>query len=292
MKAKSLKQKLILGTVQLGLPYGINNSAGKPDQHEVEHILDKAWQEGICLLDSADAYGESLQVIGAYLKKKKDARLEVISKFGGQGPPVKDRVNKTLSILGRAALWGYMYHRFTEYRSGEFRRELQELKESGKIKRIGVSLYSNEELEVGVQDPDLDIIQVPFNPLDASQKKLDLFAQAKDMGKEIHVRSVFLQGLFFKRADQLTGNLKEFSHSLGEIGKIAMDYRISVRELCLNFALHTRHVDRVVVGVETVHQLDENIRSINPQVPDGLLAQVRSLPGVGEALLNPSTWKP
>ena len=63
-----LKKKIILGTVQLGIPYGINNAAGKPSEAEAFRILDFAHANNIDTLDSADNYGEALQVIGRHRK--------------------------------------------------------------------------------------------------------------------------------------------------------------------------------------------------------------------------------
>jgi aryl-alcohol dehydrogenase-like predicted oxidoreductase len=281
-----------LGTVQMGLPYGINNLSGKPDQTEVTKILNKAANEGIHLLDSAEAYGDSLHVIGAYLQKNENLPFRVISKFIGNGEPLQAKIDRTLTVLGHDSLHAYMYHRFTDYRSGQFKKELRDLKASGKIKATGISLYSLQEFGICLDDPDIDIIQVPFNPLDASQKKLDLMERAKGAGKEIHVRSVFLQGLFFKPAHELTGNLKEFSDTLQELENISRHHSVSIREICLNFALHQPDIDHVVIGVERLNQLQENIQAVNEGIPDQLLNRLKSIPNVSEPLLNPSTWKP
>ena len=55
--------KLVLGTVQLGMDYGINNSSGKPDQREAVSLLAAAYSKGIKYLDTAEAYGTAQQVI-------------------------------------------------------------------------------------------------------------------------------------------------------------------------------------------------------------------------------------
>ena len=56
--------ELSLGTVQLGVSYGINNQSGKPDRTQAFGILDTALTNGISALDTAAAYGDSEQVIG------------------------------------------------------------------------------------------------------------------------------------------------------------------------------------------------------------------------------------
>ena len=96
MSLADLKQKLVLGTVQLGLPYGINNQAGKPDRKEAHSILDKAAEEKIRLLDSADAYGDSLNVIGSYLNEQKHRSFALISKFIGGDEPLRKRIERNM----------------------------------------------------------------------------------------------------------------------------------------------------------------------------------------------------
>ena len=51
--------ELSLGTVQLGVSYGINNQSGKPDRTQAFGILDTALTNGISALDTAAAYGDS-----------------------------------------------------------------------------------------------------------------------------------------------------------------------------------------------------------------------------------------
>ena len=56
--------KIALGTVQFGTDYGINSTHGKVQLDEVERILNYAKSEGIELLDTAPAYGNSEQILG------------------------------------------------------------------------------------------------------------------------------------------------------------------------------------------------------------------------------------
>ncbi len=292
MNLSILKEKLILGTVQLGLSYGINNHTGKPDKNEAFRILRKAQSENIRLLDSAEAYGDSLQIISSYFQEEGSQSFEVISKFIGDGAPLQNKIDKTLSELNTSSVYGYLYHRFSDYASGKYHRELLDLKDQGKIKKIGVSLYTMEELEKSIADKSLSVIQIPFNPFDASIKKLNLLSEARLQGKEIHVRSVFLQGLFFKHPAQLTGNLKDFSFPLQEFEHIANSYNLNMRQACLNFALHQANIDYVIIGVENVAQLDQNIDAIMEDMPAGFFKGLESLPVVDDFLRNPANWKP
>ena len=58
------KNKIILGTAQFGMNYGINNSMGVPEDKDVSSILDYAHKNGINTLDTAIAYGNSEERLG------------------------------------------------------------------------------------------------------------------------------------------------------------------------------------------------------------------------------------
>ena len=61
--------KLILGTVQFGLNYGVNNQSGQVSKESVETILSLAGNKGIKILDTSSAYGASEKVLGEVLKE-------------------------------------------------------------------------------------------------------------------------------------------------------------------------------------------------------------------------------
>ena len=286
------KRKLAIGTVQLGLPYGINNRTGKPNLEESFRILDCARKYDIRTLDSADAYGDSIQVIGSYLSAKPESTFHIISKFVDDGAPIKEKLYNTLAQLGAQQLYGYLYHRFDDYLAGNYRKELLQLKQDEKIVRIGASIYDLKELKTVVGDDDITLIQIPLNPFDSSPQKLGLLKEAKLRGKEIHVRSVFLQGLFFSEPEDLTGNLAELKSSLKGFCEILRRRNLDARQACLNYALHQANVDFAVIGVDTSEQLVQNIEAILPVFSPEIMTELQSIPVLNSFLLNPSNWKP
>jgi aryl-alcohol dehydrogenase-like predicted oxidoreductase len=286
-----LNQKIILGTVQLGVPYGINNIIGKPDVRQAYQILQEAQDIGIKLLDSADAYGDSLNVIGEFMKSSKTNSFEVISKFVGDHEKLEFKVDRTLRDIGRPRLYAYLYHRYSDYLSGIYALQIQGLKEKGKIDRIGVSLHSVDELIKVIHDSTIDLIQVPLNIFDSGAQKMDLLQVARNKGKEIHVRSVFLQGLFFKDPATLTGNLIGLRQPLQQLRDLIGHHDLDMRTICLSFVLNVPFVDRVIIGVDSKVQLIENLKSITSEFPRNLLDEIKAIPILDRALLNPSAWR-
>ena len=72
--------KIILGTVQFGLDYGINNKEGRPTYETIKEILDLAHTKKIIFLDTAEAYGNSHEIIGEYHANSNN-KFKVTTKF-------------------------------------------------------------------------------------------------------------------------------------------------------------------------------------------------------------------
>src|SRR5690349_3253425 len=110
--------KIILGTVQFGLDYGIANRSGKPTTNEVTAILDCAAANNVRMLDTAEAYGDSQEVIGRYHRASSN-RFDVITKYSASRKDlpadIVSRVEKDIDTLGVDSLYGYMFHSFRDF---------------------------------------------------------------------------------------------------------------------------------------------------------------------------------
>ena len=167
--------------------------------------------------------------------------------------------------------------------------KLFEIKLLGKVKKIGVSIYHIEELKLLMDDTRIDIIQLPFNVLDNHNIKGDLLQQAKLKGKEIHTRSVFLQGLFFKTIENLDPKFENLKTPLIQLNKIALKADISIESLALNYCLHKSYIDQVIIGVDNFSQLNKNLSLINADLT--IENEIDSNIFVDNvAMLNPVNW--
>ena len=63
-----MAEKIALGTVQLGLAYGANNTVGLPSEQEAADIVRLAAGAGVAMLDTAHGYGLSEERIGLALQ--------------------------------------------------------------------------------------------------------------------------------------------------------------------------------------------------------------------------------
>ncbi|HEU5291369.1 MAG TPA: aldo/keto reductase [Cyclobacteriaceae bacterium] len=290
MNQTALIQKIALGTVQLGLPYGINNATGKPDKAEAFRILNFAYENKIQILDTADGYGEAIKVIGNYTAETKRS-FRIVNKFKIDSIPLRDKLFQSLEILKASSLYCYMYHQFSDYEAALRLDELKEFKRNSTISKIGVSLYGVEQLRQVINDRDIDLIQLPSNLLDSSSEKETLLKQAKKSGKEIHARSIYLQGLFFKDPNSLTGNLIALKPYLEKIKSICHQHQLDIKSAALNYVLHKEYIDYVVLGIDQASQLAENLSSIEESFDESALREI-AIDTNDQYLLNPSTWKP
>ncbi len=164
--------KLILGTVQFGLNYGVNNQSGQVSKESVETILSLASNKGIKILDTSSAYGTSEKVLGEVLNEN-DMKFRIISKYPRSSRSVKTIFEESLYTLNQKKLYGYLIHHFDFFRKKqEIWRDFLLLKEEGKVTKIGFSLYNVDELKFLLdRDIAFDILQFPYNIFDRQFEK-------------------------------------------------------------------------------------------------------------------------
>lgn len=272
--------KLILGTVQFGLQYGVN-SAGRPNTEMAKRILQAAAENGIETLDTSSAYGNSEEILGECTGGK---NFKIISKYPKGEESVSDKFAGSLARLKTGKLYGYLLHHFEVYRNNpSVWEDFLKLKEIGRVSKVGFSLYIPEELELILKnDVQFDLLQFPYNIFD---RKFEPYLKTlHEKGVEIHVRSTFLQGLFFRDRDNLPEKLQPMKKYLLELDAYAKETGLSISELALNYNLQNPYLDGVLIGVDNVQQLLTNVHSIKETKVD-LDIEVKE-----QELLNPVNW--
>jgi uncharacterized protein len=281
--------KIILGTVQFGLNYGINNAIGKPTVQQIFEILSLAKSENIDILDTAEDYGDAIQIIGQY--HAANPPFKIISKFNNTtNVSVEEIVTNSLTKLNIKALDALLFHRFSDFLNNQNFAEMQALKVKKLVNKIGVSVYTNSQFEIAIDNPAIDIIQLPFNLLDNYSQRGTLLKLAKKKNKEIHIRSVFLQGLFFKDRNSFSEKLKPLLPYLNTIEKILQETEITISQLALQYALSIKEIDYVLVGVDNKEQLAKNISDTNVKINTKIFEQINQIEVLEKELLLPINW--
>lgn len=284
--------KLALGTAQFGLSYGISNSSGKISTEKAVDLLSYAKRNGIDTLDTAIAYGDSEQALG---RIGVDG-WQVITKLPALPEGEKDveswverQLQGSLSRLGVSNVYGLLLHRPQQLleRSGPaLIHALERLKKQGRVKKIGVSIYQPEELDSLCEIMEFDLVQAPLNVLDRRLIDSGWLAKLKVQNTEVHVRSVFMQGLMLMPATLRPEKFMRWQKLWAEWDGWLASSKLDPVAACLGFVLSEPRVDKVIVGVENAMQLENIIKASaikSPKVP-------ASISSMDIDLLNPAKW--
>tara|TARA_B100001063_G_scaffold227447_1_gene237928 strand:- start:3245 stop:4102 length:858 start_codon:yes stop_codon:yes gene_type:complete len=282
--------KLALGTVQFGVDYGISNTRGKTHQKEIKKILNLAKSENITTIDTASAYGNAEKELGQCLVNS----FNIVSKV----PPISNLINvddfitktvkQSLCDLNCDALYGLLLHRFEDFSQFPVALDcLKQIKADNKVKKVGVSLYSPEQLNNDVL-AFADLIQLPLNILDQRFVQSNSLKQLKAADIEIHTRSAFLQGLLLMESDTFPDYFKPIAPLLEKLTTLSNYLNVSTLSLALNYVVSIDEVDKVVVGVNNEQQLNEILSCLTSSLSNIDLSEF-SLPD--ERFINPALWQ-
>ncbi len=296
---------LILGTAQLGAPYGSVVQTVAPSEREAIALVCTALNEG-CGIDTARIYPDSERRVGLALATlRSDVRnsLAIVTKLDPLNEIADARTARVATrqsicasrrALGLERLPVLLLHR-AEHRTawgGAAWDELRILAERGAIGCLGASVQTVGELVDVLSDPDIRHIQLPLNPLDgrwAAAAVQSALAGRRDV--VVHVRSVYLQGTLLRDAaawprvvdpGPYMSWLDTWSARLGR----------TRADLCLAYVRAQAWVDGTVIGAESMQQIDENIGLFaRPPLTDAERAAMEGdRPAVPDTLVNPALW--
>jgi aryl-alcohol dehydrogenase-like predicted oxidoreductase len=286
-----LSDKLILGTVQFGLKYGINNSQGKPEKESVFEILSYAYDNGIRYIDTAELYGNAHELIGEFHKSNPTKCFNIITKFPHHFQGSLDgKICNYLNQLNINHLEAILFHSFDSYLIHKSQlNDIVKLKNKS-IRYIGVSVYTNEQMNEVIDDINIDIIQIPFNLFDNLNLRGELLIKAKSNNKIIHTRSAFLQGLFFMTKDSSNSIRIKLENELDIVENISFKFSIPIGSIALNYCLMQANIDGVLIGVDSLEQLKENINFAENIIPNQYFDEINAIRINNIELINPTMW--
>ncbi|ABZ94482.1 Aryl-alcohol dehydrogenase-related oxidoreductase [Leptospira biflexa serovar Patoc strain 'Patoc 1 (Ames)'] len=292
--------KIGLGTVQFGMDYGVSNQTGKTNQAEVNLILNKALELGIRKLDTAYLYGDSESVLGQNQKELNG--FDVITKtrkFGNtaftkdDAKLIRESFLESLSRLKLNKVYGLMFHDSSDLlkeNSGYLWDELVSLKSEDKVTKVGVSVYSLNQTEEILKKYPIEIIQFPLNIYDHSFLQNGFLSKLKEIDIEIHVRSVFLQGLALMSSTELPAYFKSVKNHIQECQEMLRSRGVTMLEASLNFIKSIKQVDFAILGINNISQLLEIIDSYHSGKNfEGIDYSKFAI--FDESITNPSKWK-
>lgn len=291
--------RLGLGSAQWGQRYGIANIAGQPSSDDISRMIDIAGAAGARTVDTARDYGSSEALIGALVPPNE---WRIVTKLTAQLPANSSNdavaaasasVAASLAALRETVLDTLLLHRlehFTSWDSAVW-RSLIALRDMGRIRHLGVSALGPNEAWTALELPDVDVIQVAGNLFDQQLARAGFFDAAIAAGKEVFVRSVFLQGVAHLHPDRLPSNVADLRGSLIEIRKFAASRGWRAYAPFLYFAYGLTGA-RVLVGAELPAQVSECLAewALASERYVAVRELAARIPEFPERVLNPWQW--
>lgn len=284
--------QLVLGTVQFGLDYGITNTSGEISDEVVAQMLRYCAENNIVLFDTAADYGNSQQRLGELALRNNSPSY--VTKFSlptdGSQPSEENLFRNSMNLLQVAKLYGVLFHKLTDLSDSRLSSTLSILRsarDAGVIAHIGVSIYNLQDLKLVLKVfPDLDLLQLPANILNLELLESEELLHLKARGVEVHVRSVFLQGILLADPEKLSGFFNPIRPALVELNSVAAASGRSVIEVVLAKIRHHSSVDGVIVGATNLQELKEINQNWNAT---GDFFDFE-LPKVPLEILDPRVW--
>lgn len=293
-KNKNLS-KLALGTAQFGQQYGILNKTGKVAFDEVGAILNEARSINIGVLDTAFVYGNCEEVLGDFgvngfdiVTKIPSLSHIVYDELAG----VEEYIKLTLKRLKTTKLYGVLFHSSSDL-LGQHGKELftalQEVKDRGMISKLGVSIYDPSELdELAVAEVDVDIVQAPFNVFDRRLETSGWLRKLKQNKVEIHLRSIFLQGILLTEAPNMPRYFAKWNDHFQRWENWLSKNRLNKLQACVNFVHSQSDADKIIIGVDSLQHLKKlslSFLNASDRIPqsDLMIDEIE--------LIDPRNWK-
>ncbi len=298
---------LALGTVELGLDYGIvaPGAFGKPGEADAIRLVHAALDAGITFVDTARAYGTSEQVLGKALRGRRSA-VVLASKAHlapDNGAPLGEAV---LRAQLRHSLDESLHQLQTDYldlwqihsvdaallaQISVVAEVFAEARAAGKVRFVGGSTYGAELPLAALATGVFDMLQVTYSVLDQRLAER-VFPAAAEQGVGVLARSILLKGALTDRSDFLPERLAPLRERARVFRTLVEESGLGLSpvQAAIAFGLAQPQIHAVLIGVRSEWELHEDLGALAVALPDDLLAKLRALRLDDDALLNPSTW--
>lgn len=299
--------RLTLGTVALGMNYGISNSEDRPGRANSFGIISSALKAGINTLDTARGYGEAEQLIGDFLSNGEiDQPVNVVTKFKISPENLMNKekartevyqlVRTSIRLLKLKYIPVCLFHMDRRLPLDDvfeiLPSILDDLKNDGLIDVAGVSIDHPDEAALFLKHPVFGAMQVPLNIFDTRVVKNGALDKLQTEGKIVFARSIFLQGLFFMNPGDLKGNLSGARKYIEILQSIARDANMSIAQLAFSFVNSMQGISSIVFGAVTQDQVEQNIKLLKNEVISNEIKELIkcNFDQVEEHIITPGLW--
>lgn len=285
-----MNKKIIIGSANFNQFYGLKKN--KISNREIELLIKLAKRHGINKIDTSPSYKGSEKIIGKfkYNKLKINTKIPKIPNHIGVNKLkswVSDIVKKSFINLKVKKINSITIQNSDILLSNKgsiIYNELKKLKNKKKISKIGISIYDFKKLQYILKKFKIDLIQVPFNIFDQRLIDSGWINRLKKRKIEIHIRSVFLQGLLLLRSNQLPKKFKRYSVFWNKLEKWKKMSKLNSVQACLSVVKKYPQIRGVIIGFNNSDQL-KNILSMK-----NIKSRIPSIYVKDQKIYNPIKW--
>jgi len=290
---------LVLGTAQLGMTYGVANKTGQPNQATANAIVAEAWRHGINEFDAAQGYGNCESVLGQALDNlgvtnkariitKLDPKIDHSNQF-----QINHALQHSLTKLGATHIHGLLIHKeeYLELWQDSLSKIMRGLVESGKVKHVGISVYSPEKALKAIETEGIDIVQLPTNIFDRRFERAGIFKLAYQLNKQIYIRSIYLQGLLLINHHTISDGMKHVQPLLEKLDELARAQGLNRKALALGYVKAQMPGCKIIFGADVPIHVTENYKLfMNTLSPEIVTLIQNTFNEVDERIVDPRQW--
>ena len=291
-----------LGTVELGMPYGLGK-ASPPDDDVCIRLLHHAVDRGISFIDTSATYGRSEELIGRafagracpVIATKVALRDADGTVWTGDRIPsqVRASIDRSRRLLGVDCLDLVQIHNADESVTSDpvLTETMEAHLQAGDVGNWGASTYGREASQAVIDlGAPLRTLQVAYSVLDRTLEA-ELFPSCQRAGAGLIVRSVFLQGVLSDRRHRLHEDLAPLRHAADAAARVAAELGEPLPVVALRFALFESGAQVTLVGTTDPAELDVNVdAALAGPLPPDMVQALRAIQVVDEEFLNPGNW--
>jgi len=298
---KPVLDKLTIGTVNFGMPYGAVPGAGQVPVEEVAAILAAALKKNIDRFDTAIGYGTAEDVVGRAIGKAKARDAKIVTKIlplsgktldEAAATEIVEQICQARDRLGVRQLDAVLVHRAADLigsQGGALWDVLQRARDDGLVRKIGVSLYDASDIDAVLDRFNPGVVQLPVSLADQRLIDSGHLQKLAERGVEVHARSVFLQGVLLAESDAVDALFGRAVAEIEALDAVARARGVSRLALCLSFVAQLPQVSRVIVGVNSADQFHEIVAAASRFIKTDV-SETDACAWKDEQLLNPSHW--
>ena len=203
-----------------------------------------------------------------------------------------ENIEKSLKTLHTDYIDAYFFHSSRYIFDDEMMEALQAVKKKGLARKVGVSIYYEDEAVEAMNNPMVQYVQAPYSVFDHRMKKVGLFDEDKRGSLLVDSRTTFIKGLIRLQEEEVPDHLAKAKPILRKLDDFCKETGYSRIELAIGYVKKEQKINHLVFGIRDIEQLKQDIRAYRREIPQDVLCELeQEFSGIDTDIVVPSLWK-